>query len=237
MWPCRRVSGRAAARRSGRLEESVLRVHHDRRDARRPLGLGLAHPTADREADVLVAGSRSRRRSPERVPGVVARIHDRPRADRVRLHRLRPDGALVPDREADPGTAGLDLRLHPRLPRPGDPERRQHALLEPERLPGLPTAHRADADLRRAGAVLAREVERRLVDLHHGDPPDRALRPLSRVRPGQPRRTSLGRPRPRHGDVPHVHVVDLQLRPPDRPASTRSTRSPGSRPRERSSQR
>ncbi len=43
---------------------------------------------------------------------------------RLRLHRLRPDGALVPDRAADPRAARLDLRLRPRLRRPGDPERR-----------------------------------------------------------------------------------------------------------------
>ncbi len=34
---------------------------------------------------------------------------------RVRPDRLRPDGALVPDREAAPGSPGVDLRLHPRI--------------------------------------------------------------------------------------------------------------------------
>ena len=82
---------------------------------------------------------------PECLSGLVARVHDRSGNARVRLHRLRPDGALVPDRKAAPGAACVGLRLHPRLPRAGDSERRQHALLGLERLRGLPATARTDA--------------------------------------------------------------------------------------------
>ncbi len=83
--------------------------------------------------------------------------------------------------------------------------------------PVLPASARTDVPLRRFRAVLPRHVEQGLVDLHHGDPADRPLRPLPRLRNGKRRDAAVGRARDRDGDGDHLHVLGLPLLPRHRP--------------------
>ena len=158
-----------------------------------------------------------------------ARLHDRAGDARLRLHRVRPDGALVPDREAPSRPPRLGLHLHPRLPRPGDPERRQRALSTTR------AAARSACRARRrcctwAGALLAADVERRVDGLHHGHPPDRDLPAVARLPAGERRYPAVDRPGRPDRHVHHVHVLGLQLRPPHGQPGRRSLRFRGCRP-------